>query len=168
MLFCSDLSEKKRAFLTGTLLLTAARLSLPPPGLFLPYFSFPYHRSRGARHLQYGTSGLRHLLCPLRRVHPDRPFPVHSCPRKPGPKSLSHRPYYLHGALRHSRLSDLPVSGLDCLPYSHRTALCAVSSDHGAFPALCFISRLCQRLLLRCPKIPGSRIFPGWPSRSSA
>ncbi len=47
MSFYSGLSEKKRVFLTGTLLLTAAGFLCRLLGFFLPYISFPHHRRRG-------------------------------------------------------------------------------------------------------------------------
>ena len=132
------LSPKKRAFLTGTLLLTGTGFLCRILGFFYRIFM---SRTIGAEGL--GIYNMVHpLLCPLRRFHPDRPVPIRCLQSKKGPCCLSHRPVYF--------FNPVPVIGAFHLQYLAfyrplpplRTSLRALPDDYGTLCSLCRSARL--------------------------
>ena len=73
-----QLTPRKKAFLTGTLLLTFTGLICRILG-FLPDLSLPDHWGGRSGTLSDGTPAFWHLLCALRRFPPDRTKPICGC-----------------------------------------------------------------------------------------
>lgn len=117
--------------------------------IFLPHISVPDHRSPGPGYFQYGTSCLRNLFRPVRRLHPDRHIPVcgRQClerkadlPNRPCDlPGLKHRSYRLHHPLQRPPGSLYPLGG----------PLRLIASLYRCLRPLLRSPRLYQRLLLR-------------------
>ncbi len=158
MISISELSPKKRIFLTGTILLTSTGFACRALGFFYRIF---LSRTIGAEGLGvynmiHPIFGICFALCAgsiqtalSQHIASQRTF------------HFQNRYCYFYDHVLCAGLSDLPsrrISGKRCFD---GTALCAFPSCNGDLRALCSLPCLHQRLLLRYAEIPCSRLLPG-------